>query len=32
MELRLKKRRLDEKRREALNKILDIKGSLLFFI
>lgn len=26
--LRLKQRSLDEKRREALNKIIDIKGEL----
>jgi hypothetical protein len=26
-ELRLKQRKVDEKRREALSKILDIKGS-----
>lgn len=31
VELRLKKRRLDEKRREALNKILDIKGCIRVF-
>ncbi|KAJ0013252.1 hypothetical protein Pint_20597 [Pistacia integerrima] len=30
-QLRLKKRSLDEKRREALNKILDIKGSIRVF-
>lgn len=31
VELRLKKRSLDEKRREALNKILDIKGCIRVF-
>lgn len=31
MQLRQKERLLDKKRREALNKILDIKGSDLFF-
>ncbi|XP_022719240.1 kinesin-like protein KIN-14U isoform X2 [Durio zibethinus] len=30
-ELRLKQRSLDEKRREALNKILDIKGTIRVF-